>query len=856
MLHRLILMLLASLLLTLVASGQTATAVNDSTKDLIAELINRALSFSDRMPREKVSVHLDNTGYFKNDKIWFQCYVVDGISNTPTTLSHTLYVELLNPRGMVISLQILKISGGRCHGAFDLSHMPFYSGFYEIRAYTKYMLNFGDAGVFSRAIPVFDLPKVEGDFADKKMVRNISRYPGKRPTTKAGPGVSMRFFPEGGALVDNVYAKVAFEIIGKNGIPLNARGRIVDKSTGLTVATFNTIHEGRGVFEFTPHLAGQYKAVVICDNADGKHEFSLPAVSTDGIGLQADIISNPDSLSITIRPGNTATLPQIAGMALSLRGAIWSYSFVDISRERTLRLPTSGMPSGVAIITIFAPDGHTLAERMVFVDNGGHGTLSASIVPTANDIDNKMALDITAMDAEGNPAAMLPLSVSVTDGDNAVDYQGSILSDLLLGSEIKGYIRNPMQYFRSESDSSRIFLDLLMMVSGWRHYSWETMSAAKPLDIKYFPEDAIDMDGTVVSFVRGIPKPDVDISVMVSEKGKPDSLRHNFSNLIVSDSLGRFHMSYDFYGKWDLLTSVSEKGKRKDHRIILDRLFSPEPRRFEPAELQIESYRQQNIPTPYSSSYSDSIDDEAETDRLIKQAADSLKSKSIVLGEVVVKGTNRREVDIYKARSKSLAYYDVPEELGDLADKGKVVGQDLFSMLKNINPNFHSLFEEGREVLYYKGKLPLFVINYQPTYLRDSLNYTLLYLESIKSIFVTEDISTMARYADPMHSSVVSIDKKYSCAVLIETFDDRKGPAGKGTRLQTIEGYTLPEEFQNIDDKILLDDPDFRRTLYWNPTLVTGSDGKAHVEFFSTPTCRNPRISIHGVDAAGSLFAF
>lgn len=34
-----------------------------------------------------------------------------------------------------------------------------YAGFYEIRAYTRYMLNFGKENYFSRVLPVYDEPK-------------------------------------------------------------------------------------------------------------------------------------------------------------------------------------------------------------------------------------------------------------------------------------------------------------------------------------------------------------------------------------------------------------------------------------------------------------------------------------------------------------------------------------------------------------------------------------------------------------------------------------------------------------------------------------------------------------------------
>ncbi len=845
--------MLLTVLFIAVASFSASATENDSITSALRGFINQALTFTERMPREKVSLHLDNTGYFRGDKIWFQCYVVDGIAHTPTVLSNTLYVELLNPRGKVISRQILKIENGRCHGAFTLTHLPFYSGFYEVRAYTKYMLNFGDEAVYSRVIPVFDSPKTAGDFSEMRMARNISRYPGKRPTTKSGPRITMRFFPEGGSLIDGVAGRVAFEITGRGGVAVEASGRVVDKLTGRTVATIRTIHEGRGLFEFTPDSSGDYQAIITSGNGGSEQTFKLPAVRDNGVGLNVDYLSNPDSILVTIRPSKEARTTKKAGMAISSRGGLWCYTMVDLSRNHTLKFSSREMPSGVGVITLFGPDGHTLAERMIFINNGGYGQLETTLDKSTPEPQGIVRLDITATDADGKAAQQLPLSVAVADAEHAVDTQSALLSDLLLMSEMKGYVSRPMQYFQpNDSIASRRNLDLLMMVRGWRCYSWEEMSGINPIGLRYYPEQGIDMDGQVVSFVRGIPKPNVDLSVMISAKDVPDSLRQSFTDIITTDSCGRFTLSYDFYGKWNLVMSASENGKKKDHRVMFDRLFSPSPRQYQAAEMSVDnpdtSTTLQDAPV-YNP---DSIAQEVESFELLQ--SDTNGEKTLKLHEVVVKGKRNRDADIYKARSKSLIYYDLQEEISDLTDNGQLVGNDLFDVLRSINPDFQRRYTQGQEKIYYKTRKPLFVINYNRSYKRDSLNHTLLYPENIKSIFISEDPGIMLKYADPVYN-MFNIDHAYSCAVFVETFSEPKGPVARGTRFQTVEGYTLPEEFSNINDPALLDDPDFRRTLYWNPLLITGSDGKAHIEFLNNSTSRKFRITVQGLSSDGTLYS-
>ena len=165
--------------LLFIATLLSFTAHAQQAADTLAEqLMNRAIivrNFGKSLPQEKVYVHFDNTSYYQGDKIWFQCYVVTADKNKPTDLSKTLYVELLNPEGIVIEKHTLPIVDGRCHGDFTLVHLPFHSGFYEVRAYTRYMINFGEETIFSRVFPVFDLPEVEGNYTERKMMRTARR---------------------------------------------------------------------------------------------------------------------------------------------------------------------------------------------------------------------------------------------------------------------------------------------------------------------------------------------------------------------------------------------------------------------------------------------------------------------------------------------------------------------------------------------------------------------------------------------------------------------------------------------------------------------------------------------------------
>ena len=112
------------------------TAMAQTRLDSIAGVLK------DAPVQEKVYLHLDNTCYYKGDTIWYKSYVVRADNLDYTDMSRIVYVELVSPDGLVVERQSLIVSpDGHGDGNFALRD-SLYSGYYELRAYTRWMLNF------------------------------------------------------------------------------------------------------------------------------------------------------------------------------------------------------------------------------------------------------------------------------------------------------------------------------------------------------------------------------------------------------------------------------------------------------------------------------------------------------------------------------------------------------------------------------------------------------------------------------------------------------------------------------------------------------------------------------------------
>ena len=873
---------------------------SDRKIDRITPFIQAFANFSENIPHEKVYLHFDNTSYYQSDHIWFKCYIVISGKHELSRLSKTLYVELLNPGGEIIDKRILKIENGQCHGDFMLNHLPFYSGFYEVRAYTKYMLNFGEDVIFSRLLPVFSKPKEEGNYEKKEMLKYgaygpAGNYPMKRQQPEKGKDVNLRFFPEGGNLIQGIPCRVAFEATDETGNPIAVAG-IVRDDTKQELCRFTTLHEGRGIFTYTP-VDDKQKAVAEVEYSGKKYRFDLPAGLPQGVAMEVDNLSHPESIGITLRK-NRNTPAGTLGLVVLTGGNLQSYATIDMKDEKneiSFQIDKTQLPAGVSQIVLFNGNGEILCDRLIFTSNNDCLNFKVKTDKQSYKPHDFVEMEFSVTNRAANPVNTT-FSLSVRDGANEVEGRNNILTNLLLMSEIKGYIHNPSFYFEEKNDTletrrTASLLDLLLMVQGWRRYSWKQMTGLGAFEIEYLAEQGIETNGKIVSLVRQIPQPNVDVTLLLQQKEEDKEAMNTFIESFVTDEKGRFSFVSDFPGRWQMILTVTEKGKKKDHRILLDRISTPEPKRYRYADLQVSIAENSagNIideeipveleenPESFAIAYPDSLAGITERIHPLPEVTITAETKS-------------NEQDILYHRSTSLVYYDVASEMDNIYDRGKYIGNDIHELLINMNTNFH-IIKSLREFLLYKGKRVIFVVNHDPAKRKDDRvyysedfdfkappenaeefadyysedprdTYKSIHLNSIKSIYINENlpvimnfISAPFEFYNPTVSSLHAEAHKFGCVVFIETYPDGRTPneSVNGVRKTWMEGYSPVKEFFSPDYSMLPPEPDYRRTLYWNPAVTTAENGIAKINFYNNSSCTNFSISAETVTSEGMI---
>jgi hypothetical protein len=818
------------------------TNAEDYSRGKLQTYIQNIFTFNHLYPQEKVYLHFDNTGYMLGETIWFKAYLVLAENHTSLQVSNVLYVELLTPEGDILETKKLKVENGQCHGEFVLKYDILRAGFYEIRAYTKAMLNFGEETVFSRVFPVFDKPKKAGEYKQKMTIRDDrERVPNQRKEAPKFKKLNLTFFPEGGNLIVGLPCNVAFKATDDKGRNVNIAGKIQD-SDKQEICEFSTIHDGMGCFTLMPQK-GKYGAIV---NYNGKdYTFDLPSTLPTGYNMQVDNFRS-DTMFVKIRKSAGLQNGDTLGITFTCRGKLYAFdTFVfDASDTYSLRTAKSIFPSGVVQISLFNAQGGVLSERLAYAAHPNPAKITTGGIRATYNPYNPVEIDFEVIDSSGMP---LETTFSLSVGDAATkiptNYKDNIQTYLLLSSDLRGYIENPGYYFESDDAEHRKSLDLLMMVQGWRRYEWRQMAGVKPFVVKHFIEKEIVIEGKVLSLYKGKPEENIEVTMWASSAKNQTSLQGK----CITDREGKFNFTLgDLYGKWDLSLQTRQKGKRKQMSILLDRNISPAPKYFTSYENDLpEMFNKERIDETRM------IEDKlpVNIDKVLPD--DSVKSH--LLQEVLV-----MEKKPLKTKDYGLAHagivYDVLAETDKILDRGEYFVEDVQDFLLRTNKYF-SIYSTpqmdslGKYTLRYKGRHVRYHVENMSIENTGWQQIQDIQMNDIESIMISED----SDFNRSLSSSLETVGNMKDYVDIFIYLRDKSRKSIAGIRNTSLTGFSLPAEFYHpvYNDFSLPPVDDFRRTLYWNPNVKTDQRGRVSVRFYNNNSCKGLDISAEGISKNG-----
>ena len=816
---------------------------------------DRILSFfSDIESRhdEKLWLHLDKPYYGAGDTIWFRAYLTDAATLRSDTLSNYIYVDLFDRKNKLISAKKIKRDSiGFANNLYIPDTLS--AGEYTLQAYTGWMLNFSPDVFFQKNILIgggstdalkssitytpeqaivrftdangFPVTDTEASFVlyDKNNKRLLSD---RQQTTSTGAlfvslppdsliqgsYVEARISSNGKKYERTFFIKpptrsFAVQFLPEGGHLVAGSPQIIafkaEGSDGYPVDVSGSVlnHAGDTVARFSSEHEGMGTFLLTpqpgetyraISSCDTLSVFtSLPTVQAEACALTATQTGN------NLRYRILGTVPAGSMLIAHTRGSCHFVHPVTPNNPEGL-IKTDSLPEGILHLLLADSTGHPRTERLVYLSRPKEqwqATTDKSVYGKREKVTVNLALE-----QEGKPLSG-DFSVSVTDAHTVKtdSLAENIRSYLLLTSDLKGYIHNPGYYFLDDSPARRHYLDLVMLTHGWRRFNTENLFHSEPFTPKHYFEHGQYITGHVKTLGNKIAKLAQVDAFAINQ--------HNVIGSAVADSAGYFTMEgLDFQDTTVFLISSKNKKGRVPYNVSIDTLY-PRPV-FKPLYPFLSPQQRQlrnNDLQRYLASFPKINDDE-----LVEYELEgvTVTARNPNRPRMSVNGNLYDTTNLVKFKQVPLLQYvsflpKVMRSGNQLL--GRVVGGGWIPIGLTVNRMNYSNIDYLRDftvgdVEYINVVIPLRV----EIYLKPGAG-----IKPDFSIYKTIGYSENAEFYHPI--------------------------------------YDTPEK---VNDKT----PDHRTTLYWNPYVKFGPDGKSKIEFYSGDSDNSQyEITIEGVTSNGSI---
>lgn len=832
-------------------------------------------SLMERIPKEKLYLHLDKPFYGAGEKIWFKGYLVNAITHQDNAQSNFIITELINRSDSIVERKKIRRDSLGFHNAFTLpATLP--AGDYYLRGYSNWMLNEDPDFFFSRNIKIGNsidntiVSSIEYQQEDDthytakiKFTSNVQavfenttikylylengkiKNKGKKKTDENGwisislPDLKspvarrievefddpqyiykrtfhlpvftndfdVKFFPEGGALINIPHQNVAFKAQGADGFSKEIEGFLFN-SKGDTLTNFRSEHNGMGIFTMNPVNNETYYVTVRTNDSITKR-FDLPAIEPKGISIAMSHYKQ--EIRYEIQKTEATEWPQKLFLLAHTRGKLAILQ--PINPKRTFgKMNDSLFTEGITHFMLIDEQGNALSERLIFVPDHKPNQWQITTDQPTYGKREKVSLQIAAKDSEGNPVEGT-FSVSITDRksiqpDSLAD---NILSNLLLTSDLKGYVEDPAFYFLNQDARTLRSIDYLMMTHGWRRHKMENVLRTPSLNFTNYIEKGQTISGRIMGFFGANVKKG-PICVLAP--------KYNIIATTETDEKGQFIVNTSFRDSTTFLVQARTKKGFAGVDILMD-----------PPQYPVATHK-----APYFNGATTFMEDYLMNTRDQYYMEGGMRVYNLKEVTVTAKRERPSSKSIYTG---GINTYTVEE------DRLQGYGQTAFDAASRL-PSV--TITNGSEIHIRNNSEPAIIVIDDIVYEDAS--------DILKDIQVSDMSSiSLLRGAD----AVILGPRASGGAVVITLKDPRNLPArpAQGIITYTPLGYSESVEFYHptydTPEKKNAQRSDFRSTVYWNPELRLDAEGKATIEYYTPDSTVPEDIIIEGVDKNGKV---
>lgn len=756
---------------------------------------------------QKLYLHTDREFYFMGDTLWFSPYLIGANSNRPLADACNLYVDLVNDKGESVEQKSFILENGMCSGYLFLDNKIIGAGTYTLRAHTDRMKPLGEATFFKKTIRINKVRQSNDEVAQNEYKEIIT----------------IDLYPEGGFLLEGKVNQIAFVAHNQNGKKNKLRGNLVVKD-GVDIP-LETSFNGMGSFVFVPHSNDNYKIV----SDDYKNiRFKMPEIKEQGAKLMVSkTTSNAINLSIVASDNYPSNVFYVA---VFHHGEGLNYMKVEgKNTSRPIKMRTNLLMTGVNRLVLLNADFEPLSERLVF-KNSTDGVYRVDVDVNKKELKTREKVEINLKIPKiENNEEWARVSVSVVN-KNMTGVNGNLLdirSYLLLDSELKEQVQTPGLYFvDDDSISSARKLDLLMMTNGWRNYIWDFVKEKGDVD---FPETVpgYSFRGYAQCEIANKPLIGTDVYLNIAN----DDLKE--LKLTKTDENGCFKFdSIAFYDStYVIIQAINYKGKSNARielatngidyvPVDLEKYKQPD----DIGDLTFEMYRLKYI-----------------NELTLKEFYPDRDSRVLEDIDVVAKKKEPKKDNHFRI-------YD-----NGFCTSRKITETERFgcqTIFQYLQGRFAGVYVSGEKVTIRGGSsitssnTPLFLIDGMEVEREELVDLLMIDVDVVEILKGAEASIFGMRGGN----GVISIFTR-------DPLDYNESRIIPGTILKKLKGFEKYRAFyspvyteSNIDSKI----PDYRQTLYWNPTILLENNSKK-LSFFTCDNLTNYKVFVEGMTTSGKI---
>ena len=372
---------------------------------------------------------------------------------------------------------------------------------YQVVHAGKTLVSGKTRSVMGKASVQFKTPDETGDQPLKLILSNSRNLWNQTWFLRTGSDkISVRFYPEGGNVIDNIALKMGYFATGNGQDPVSLEAEIQD-NTGATVGRTTTFAPGYGLFPFRAEPGKSYRLVITSEYGKGQF-FPVPAQNPEKMAV---MVTRPDNSHISAAMFLTDDKPREVTVVVTEKfRLIWAATY-EISKSARIQIPVDDFDPGIQQLTFLDKDGSVLANRLVYT--APEKTIQLSVNPEING----KQLTVTVEATNGiNPPASGNYTISVADQSRVFNNVTNWYDYFNLDAELK----NPVLHIpeiAGKTASMNTALDYALIANELKSFSWIAILGSSHNSPDYLIEKGIS--GKVTGR-KGEPVPNVRINLL------------------------------------------------------------------------------------------------------------------------------------------------------------------------------------------------------------------------------------------------------------------------------------------------------------------------------------------------------